>query len=161
MINFTASVYNFYDNGYSTRYGENGTASVSKINSYINDVSMQFLKIFGVEITAPTATYYNSAIDTCKGTVNSSNINKLCTHTNPHTILFNSTNSVSNHFNNNTSPAGSNVISKVYWSGHRIQTYPSVSEYNRCYSSGNSIYMLELSSSSDRDEILKAYLCMN
>ena len=150
-IQYSATIYNYYDKGYYVRYGETETTSASKINSYIDAVSKQYLMLLGLEIVAPTAKYYESAIDTCKATVNSSNINTLCSHTEPHTILFNSTNSVSNHFNNNTSPPGSDIITKAYWSGHRIRTYPNIEEYNRCYSSGASIYMLELSSSSVRD----------
>ncbi|MBO4770234.1 MAG: hypothetical protein J5563_05570, partial [Clostridia bacterium] len=120
--------------------------------------SKQYLKIFGLEITAPAASHYISGIDSCKGTVTSGNIDTLCSHANPHTILFNGVNSVSNHFNSNTSPSGSNVITKAYWSGHCIQTYSGVNEFNRCYSSGTSIYMVEISSSTNRDRDSKGIL---
>ena len=157
-IQYSATVYNFYDKGYCVRYGETESASIGKINSYLDDVAKQYLKLLGLELSAPNAAYYVSAIDACKETVSSSNIDALCTHTNSHTILLNSPNSVSTHFNGNTNPSGSNVITKAYWSGHRIKTYSDVEEYNRCYSSGTSIFMIELSSSSVRDRDSKGIL---
>ena len=116
------------------------------------------MNLLGLDLTVPASTYYSSAIDTCKGTVDAGNIDTLCSHANPHTVLFNGINSVSSHFNGNTSPSGSNVISKAYWSGHCIQTYSGISEYNRCYSSGFSIYMVELSSTLNRDRDSKGIL---
>ena len=62
------------------------------------------------------------------------------------------------HFNGNTSPSGSDVITKAYWTGHSIKTYSNVEEYNRCYSSGASIFMLELSSSNVRERDSKGIL---
>jgi len=158
QIQYSATVYNYYDKGYCVRYGETETTSINKINSYIVAVSKRYLELFGLEIIAPTATYYESAIDTCKGNVNSSNIDTLCTHTNPHTVLFKGFNAIYYHFFKNTLPFGSNVISKAYWSGHCIQSYPNKDEYNRCYSSGSSIYMLNLSSLSNRDQHSKGIL---
>lgn len=155
---YTATVYNFYDKGYFVNYGETESTSISKINSYMLAVSERYLELFGLEITSPTATYYESAIDTCKSTVNSSNVHTLCSHSNPHTILFDTTNSVSSHFNSNTSPSGSNVVTKAYWSGHRIQTFADKDEYNRCYSSGTSIFMVKLSSSLVRNRNSKGIL---
>lgn len=158
MLRYGASVYNYFDNGYSVRYGESEATSVGKINSYIDAVSKQYLKIFGLEITAPSAIYYHSAIDACKGTVTNSNIDTLCSHPDPHTVLFGNSNSISNHFSNNTSPSGSEVISKAYWSGHCIRTNSSTDESNRCYSSGTSVYMLEISSSIFRNRDSKGIL---
>lgn len=169
---YSASVYMFYDKGYYVRYGETEATARANLNSYINTIANRYYELLGLRITTNGATYYNSAIDSCKSNVSSCgttgtncghngtscNINALCSHLNPHTILFNSTNSVSNHFNNNTSPAGSNTVTKAYWSGHRIKTYSNVEEYNRCYSSGTSIYMLELSTASNRTQNSKGIL---
>ncbi len=148
---YSATVYNFFDYGYCVRYGESETVSANKIDLYINSVSEQYINLLSLDLAIPAVTYYSSAIDTCKGTVDAGNIDTLCSHANPHTILFDGINSVSSHFIGNTSPSGNNVISKAYWSGHRIQTYSGISEYNRCYSSGSSIYMVEISSSLDRN----------
>lgn len=169
---YSASIYMFYDKGYYVRYGESEVTARANLNGYLNTIADRYYELLGLQITTNGATYYNSAIDSCKGNVfscgttgtncghdsSSCNINVLCSHSSPHTILFNSTNSVSNHFNNNTSPVGSNIITKAYWSGHRIKTYPNVEEYNRCYSSGTSIYMLELSTASNRDQNSKGIL---
>ncbi len=169
---YSATIYMFYDKGYYTRYGESEEIAKSKLNGYINTVSNRYYDLLGLKITTNGAVYYSSGIDTCKGVVSSCgtmgtgcghnstscNINALCTHSNPHTILFNRSglpenpNCLSTHFNNNTSPTGNNIVTKAYWSGHKIQTYANLStEFNRCYSSGSSIYMLELSSSSVRE----------
>ncbi len=169
---YSAAVYMFYDKGYYVRYGESEATARANLNSYLNTIANRYYELLGLQITTNGATYYNSAIDSCKNNVlscgitgtdcghdnSSCNINVLCSHSNPHTILFNSTNSVSNHFTNNTSPAGSSIVTKAFWSGHRIKTYPNVEEYNRCYSSGTSIYMLELSTASNRDQNSKGIL---
>lgn len=169
---YSASVYMLYDKGYYVRYGESAAAAQANLNSYINAIANRYYELLGLQISTNGATYYNSAIDSCKNNVSSCgttgtgcghngsscNINALCSHLNPHTILFNSTNSVSSHFNNNTVPAGSNTVTKAYWSGHRIKTYTNAEEYNRCYSSGTSIYMLELSTASNRAQHSKGIL---
>ena len=157
-IQFSATVYNFYDKGYFIGYSESEATSVNKINSYMDAVAERYLELFGLEITIPSAEYYESAIDTCKETVNSSNIDTLCSHTDPHTILFYTTNSVDIHFNANTLPSESNIITKAYWTCHRIKTTSDTEEYNRCYSYGRCIYMLELSSILFRERDSKGLL---
>jgi len=154
---FLFTVYNFYDKGYCTRYGETDAISINKIGSYVEAVANRYLELLGLRVITPSVSYYQSAIDSCKGVVSSDNIDLLCLHEDPHTILFNGPNSISTHFNN-TYSLGSNVVTKVYWSCHEIQTNPDLDEYNRSYSSGRNIYLVSIFSSLERDLYSKGVL---
>lgn len=159
-IQYVATVYNFYDKGYFVRYGESELTSISKIDSYMEEVSKQYLKWFGLTITAPTASYFESAIDICKEEVNSDNIDILCSHENPHTVAIdlNSADSAFAYFDDYTSPFGNDIITKVYWTGHRIQSSLGQEEYNRSFSYYWGVFMLELSSTYYRDRDSKGIL---
>ena len=143
-IEYFAHVYNYYDLGYAVRYGETEAVSASKIHSYNEAVAEQYVKLMGLSIMPSTPQYYQSPIDICKGTVDSSNIDTLCSHGG--TIHTNRSSVVSN-FNNTHS--GNNVITNILWSCHRIVSTATNGDinYNRSCSSGTGIFLIEISTS--------------
>ena len=161
---YAATVNNFFDNGYTVRYhGNSGTQAMSRtaINGYINDVAARYLAIFDLRIDPNTATYFSSAIDTCKGTTVSCggatnswncghnnatcNINRLCTHTG---TKCTERNNVTSNFNR----TGSNIITNVLWSGHHVTSINSdgTTSHNRSLSNGSKVLVLNLTSATNR-----------
>ncbi|GHU53787.1 hypothetical protein FACS1894132_06980 [Clostridia bacterium] len=144
VAEYFAVVNNYFDKGYYVNYGETSVASIAKLNSYMDTISARYLTLLGVQISRSNATYYNSIIDTCKnGNVISSNLDTLCSHAENHTGLE----QVKSAFEDFTTPRNS-ITRKVYWTGHRVTTPTSD---NRSYCFANDFYMLEKSSSVDRD----------
>jgi hypothetical protein len=143
------TVNNYFDDGYVvnyygrspfTREGARDAARVD-INNYMKDVAAQYLEHFNIVVSERTllggssqgAEYYRSAIDVCKGTVTTSNIDSLCTKPNPCTYIHVDDRSVGNNreLMDNTLIAdfinsrpltmrGSNTHKNVLWSAHRI-----------------------------------------
>jgi len=152
---YYAQVYSHFDDGYSVYYGETRTDSINRLNGYLSEIAARYYALFGLTILFDGASYYNSPIDVCKGTVTSSNINTLCTHSGTiHTERSNVISSFNSHF------SGSNTITNVLWSDHRITSTATngTINYNRSCSSGTSIIMIERSSTSVRDRDSKSVL---
>lgn len=147
---YAATVNNYYDMGYPVRYNESESISKSIINGYLDDVNDRYLEILGLSLSNNGTQYFNSIADTCKGTVTSSNINTLCAHSANHTAAMNIAYDFITYYQ------GTNVLTNVYWTGHRVTD--SIGN-NRSFSWGtNGIYMLELCSSSNREYNSKSVL---
>ncbi len=147
LYEYTAIVNNYFDNGYSVYYNESTNNSITKINSYLKSVTGRYCELLSLYIVIESPTYYNSPIDVCKGTVSSSNIDMLCTHSGTeHTLRGN----VISNFNN--THQGSNISTNVFWTCHKIKSTATNGDtnYNRSCSSGTSVFMLERSTSSNR-----------
>lgn len=139
---YQATVNNYYDMGYPVRYGETETVSQSVLNGYMNDLNKRYMEIFGLNIINNGAEYYNSIVDTCKGTVTDYNIDSICLHTADHTDADNIAYDFYTHY------AGSDLLTNIYWTGHKVTSDIGI---NRSFSLGTSgIYMLELCSASNR-----------
>ena len=141
-IQYHASVFNYYDTGYPIRYGESATVASSKIESYVDAVANQYLKIFGLELTIANATYYQSPIDICKGTVSSSNIDDICSHDG---IVHSERSNVITDFY--ASHIGDSTTTNVLWSCHKISSTATNGEtnYNRSCSYKHCIFLIEIS----------------
>lgn len=142
-IQYEANVFNYYDMGYPIRYGESTSVASNKIDSYIDSVALQYLRLFGLELTTNTATYYQSPIDICKGTVNSSNIDTMCSHGG---VSHSERSNVILDFN--TTYVGDSKTTYVLWSCHKIVSTATNGDpnYNRSCSSGTGIFLIEISS---------------
>ncbi len=148
-IQYNSNVFNYYDMGYPVRYGESSSIASSKIDSYVDMVAKQYMRLFGLELTPSNATYYQSPIDICKGSVNSNNIDATCSHTG---VIHSERNNVISDFN--TYHIGDSTTTYVLWSGHKIISTATNGElnYNRSCSSGTGIFMIEISTSNrERD----------
>ncbi len=150
---YKATVNNYYDAGYFVYYDESQATSQANINNYIKAIANRYMQLFDLELSYNGASRLYTTIDNCK--VNTyENLDRLCPHAEKHTVLFNrsgeSYKALSNFFNSNVSPAGSSTLTNAYWSGHKIQTYANLEEFNRSYSSGSSIYILERSKADNR-----------
>jgi len=145
-INYTATVKNYYDSGYFIRYSESEATSRSSINSYTSTVSQVYLKTLGLLINSNTPQYYNSPVDQCKGTVTSTNIDTLCSHSG---IIHTDRSNVISSFN--SSCTGNNITTNILWTCHKIKSIASNEHvnYNRSCSSGYCVYVLEISSAND------------
>ena len=152
---YFANVDNYFDNGYSVRYGETNNASQAILNGYMEAISDRYRELLGLDFIYST-NYYNSGVDQCKGTVTSSNIDSLCGHTSNHTGYQ----SVKSSFTSDSS--ASNTLTAAYWTGHKIDTTGMAggytTSYNRSFSSGFRIYMLELCNSTNREYNSKSVL---
>lgn len=142
-----ATVYNYYDNGYSVRYNETNNQSQQNIDSYMDTIASRYLDLLDFVILHPEVSYYNSPIDVCKGTVNSGNINTTCSHSG---TIHTERDSIISSFKS-TYPKIEDSTN-IYWTGHRVTstaTNGSVN-FNRSCSTGHAIIMLEISSESIR-----------
>jgi len=128
---FTASVNNYYDHGYHVRYGEIENSAKAKINGYTDEISARFLQTVGLRLLRNDATYFNSAIDQCKGTVTACsncianvnghtsadcNINLLCSHEGDKCT---DSSSMHEDFRSNVG-SGSDTVTNTFWTGHRV-----------------------------------------
>ena len=153
-IQYIANVFNYYDMGYPIRYGESTSVASSKINSYIDMVGRQYLRLFGLELTPFNATYYQSPLDLCKGTVTSNNIDNLCSHGG---VVHSERSNVISDFN--SSHVGDSKTTYVLWSCHKITSTATsgVVNYNRSCSSGTGIFLISINTT-DRDQKSQAVL---
>ena len=159
---FTATVHNYYDHGYHVRYGELENAGKVQINSYTDEVSARFLQTVGLRVLRNEPTYFNSALDQCKGTVTACadcvanvnnhtsencNINLLCSHSGDKCT---DSSVMRENFLSNVS-GSSNTVTTTFWTGHRIISVndKNETEENRSFSYDFSIFPLGISSSRD------------
>ncbi|WP_303804440.1 DNRLRE domain-containing protein [Ruminococcus flavefaciens] len=152
---YYAQVYSYFDDGYSVYYGESRVDSVNRLNGYLSEISKRYYDLLGLTVLFDGASYYNSPIDICKGTVTSSNIDTLCNHAGTiHTDRPEVISSFSSSF------LGSNTITNILWSDHRIKSIATngTINYNRSCSSGTSIIMIERSGTNVRDRDSKGVL---
>ncbi len=159
---YTMTVNNYYDHGYHVRYGESEATSRGKINSFTETISLRYMEIFGLYLVQNNATYFNSALDACKGTVTSCttgihadnecnetgcNIAKMCTHGTIHTDRDN----VASNFHGSYMGNCSTVY--ALWTNHRIKSITGGNDfYNRscAYPTLYTIFMLENSTAANR-----------
>ncbi len=141
-LNYRAYVNNYYDNGFLVYHGLSSTEAKSLIKEHFENVSSVYFNLLGLNLLYDSsnnkkAVYYESPIDECKGTVTTSNINTLCTHSTPCTDRGN----VITAFNPDS---GNNLTTNIYWTGHRIKSTATngTTDYNRSCSYYTRIYML-------------------
>ena len=153
---------NWFDSGYSVGNSESSTTSKNKINNYLQAVSNRYLQLFDLEVTYNTQSF-QSSLDSCKGTVTSSNLLSDCIHsTLRHDFALNkSGENYSTIYSNFTSfVQGSNVKTQAYWTQHRTYRNSDMSSgsTNRSFSSGNYVFLLNRFSSNNRDLYSKGVL---
>ena len=110
------------------------------INACMEEVCEQYYKLFKLRILYDSAEYYKSAIDTCKGTTSSANIDTLCSHSgDSHTQLENVL------LNFESDYPGSNIHSNILWSCHLINTpaFEGDTTTNRSHARRNIVLMLD------------------
>lgn len=113
---YNATVNCYFDDGCSIYYGETQTESQSNIASYLNAVAARYSELFHLNLTLSAPQHINSAIDLCKGSVSSGNIDQLCACGANHTDLETAA------ANFQASYGGSRTVTNILWSGHRITT---------------------------------------
>ncbi len=104
--------------------------------------------MFGTLTPKRNTTRKNAKALNQKGTVYSSNIDTLCEHSGSiHTERINVISSFKNSF------SGSNTITNILWSCHLITSTATngTINHNRSCSSGQAVFMLEQSESTDRE----------
>lgn len=131
---YTATVNVYYDKGYCARYNESETVAAENINEYTRKVCERYLQELGLLIEFSSAVYFKTAIDECKGDVTGANIDSMCSCGSNHT---NADSMVSNF---EGSFIGSNTITNVLWTGHRIALENG--DYNRSFSFNHCVYMI-------------------
>lgn len=144
---FNLTVNSYYDNGYSVRYGETNSQSVAKIEGYMSAISNRYNELLNLTVYTNSPTYYSSPIDICKGTVTSSNINTLCSHSGTiHTDRSEVISDFKNHY------IGNNITTNLLWSNHKIKSVATngTVNYNRSVSSGYCIFVINNFSTSSR-----------
>ncbi len=144
---YYATINSYYDNGYSVRYGESSATSSSNIKEYSDTIASRYFDLLGFSLTVNTPTYYNSAIDKCKGTVTTSNIDTICTHSGTiHTNRSSVIADFSAHY------PGNDKTTSIFWSGHKILSTATNGnpDVNRSCSNGNCIFLIEISSEASR-----------
>lgn len=148
VYEYTSTVNNYFDKGYMIRYSETEESAREKINGYSRAVAEVYLREIGLLLMLNDAQYYHSAVDECKGTVTSDNIDDLCQHSAAHTERRNMIDSfISDH-------SGSTTLTTILWSGHKISSTASSGtiNYNRSCSYGNSVFIIKLLSDNVRTE---------
>ena len=141
---YYAYVINHYDMGFVARYGGSSSVVASKIDTYMDAVAERFLELLDLVLISSNATYYQSPLDICKGTVSSSNIDNLCSHDG---VIHSERSNVISDFN--ATHIGDSITTHVLWSGHKITSQAPSGEtnYNRSCSSGTGVFLLEISTS--------------
>ena len=151
---YYAYVINHYDMGFVARYGGSSSVVASKIDTYMDAVAERFLELLDLVLISSNATYYQSPLDICKGTVSSSNIDNLCSHDG---VIHSERSNVISDFN--ATHIGDSITTHVLWSGHKITSQAPSGEtnYNRSCSSGTGVFLLEIRTS-NIDQILQSVL---
>lgn len=158
---FIINVNSYYDKGYVVRYNNGfsnsySTLSKNKIVDYTQAVCDRLESMFGFTMVINTPQLIESSIDSCKGTVTTSNINSLCLHNDPHTVCYGrefanssltqNNNSLYKFFNSHASAGAMNL--NVLWSGHRMLHIEGLSGENRssfCSRYGyNNIFLINI-----------------
>ena len=138
---YKATVNNYFDKGFPVYYSETMSTSQDNINGYLNSVRNRYRSLLGLYIIRNDATYFPSPIDSCKGTVSSSNINTLCAHADDHTD--------STKYRSEFKYSHQNKrVTNILWTGHKVTAGIG---NNRSYSVGRQIMMLNRPSSSNRE----------
>lgn len=140
VATYFAQVYNYFDDGYSVYHYEHFETSRELVDGYMAAVAERYLELLGLSIMYDSANYYWSPIDACKGTVTIENIDALCTHSGTiHTERENVITDFKDSF------PGSNTITSVLWSCHRITSTATNGnlDLNRSCSVENVILMLD------------------
>lgn len=143
---FFAEVFLFYDIGYPVFFNESVSDSEAAINFYMQAVADRFQELVGLDITVHNASYFESALDTCKGTVTSDNINAVCTHAADHDARDSVIADFTSHFTE------SSTRTYVFWSGHQIESVASSGaiDLNRSCSTGAFVFLLRRTSTVSR-----------
>ena len=156
---YEAELVNYFDKGYYKGYGESQSSSINSIDSYSDAVAQRYKDLFGLNLSFESAEYYPSQLDTCKGTVTTSNVSSPCVHTlSRHDFLFKRSGDtytpISTHFKNYVSSngtPGSYKLANAYWSNHSTYYYSDLTDHNRsCNYSSFYLYIYGLFSNSER-----------
>ena len=108
---YSFSIVHYYDQGYNVRF----TNTPENIDSYQDLCSIVLLKLFGVAIDT-TINSYTSCADLCTGTPTTLSHTSIdCNHTDDHKTRTAIHDDGVAQFN-----AGTDVITKVMWSGHSL-----------------------------------------
>ena len=153
---YKATVNNYYDLGYHMFYYNDKipkSNSADDIDSYMKAVAERYDELFGLKITKNKAKYFESAIDTCKGTVTKDNIDNFCTHPDPHTTLYNwpfltsswpNPNTVYVDFSKRVPTKGDNKTTNVLWSCHGVKEFDGNERMaDRSFSLKTSVHMID------------------
>ena len=154
---FHAEVECVFDEGYCVRYGETRESAAKSINGYMAVVAKRMEELFGLQIEYFPATYYQSSIDICKGTVTEKNIDASCTHSNEdtekHTDCYQLLEALKKDFPNVKNRT------HVLWSGHALTTLGKDEDGNEVVLKGNrsmfdddSIILVGIASTEDREK---------
>ena len=144
-VYFYATVNHYFDEGYSVRYSESASDSISKIREYSSAVTERYMQLLGLAIITNTVQYYQTVVDSCKQTVTNANIDTMCSHPIDHANM----NTIELDFA--LSHPGNQTTTNILWTGHKVYyTMYGTDQYNRSYSVGTHVYMLELCSSTNR-----------
>lgn len=150
---YYATVNNFFDNGFLFMLNQGVSPAATKINGYTDVVAARYLELFDLEIARNDAECFCSIIDSCKGVDHPEHLREYCNHEgNQHSVLYKSSSDsaddnyaiLSENFNIVTPTVGSNVLTKVYWTAHKIKKFYNSSEvYNRANSYIYNVYMID------------------
>ncbi|MBQ8523235.1 MAG: S-layer homology domain-containing protein [Clostridia bacterium] len=150
---YYATVNNYFDGGLLVMLNQGISPTSTQINGYMDEVAARYLELFDLEISRNNAEYFCSIIDSCKGVDHPERLREYCNHEgNQHSVLFKYSDDpaddnyavLSENFNTVTSPAGSNVLTKVYWTAHKVKRfYDSSEECIRARSYLYNVYMID------------------
>lgn len=144
LVEYTAVVNNYYDEGYLVRYGLTDAQAKKIIRDFNIEVAVRYLQLFGLSIQINPVNTYTSCADTCKGIVTTANVGARCTHEN---AIHSQRSTLISEFN--STHAGSETVTNILWSGHYIESVTGGYTYaNRSCSSSTSIFMLTLDTGS-------------
>lgn len=150
---FTATVNNYYDNGYRVRYdGTGSNAPNNKIASYQTWVNSKYSSIFGLNITNNTPTLINSNVDLCKIsrgiTIDEDTIEWPCVGKNiGHDPKCNQKTEMYNDFIGRF--PGNDLKVNVLWSGHILDENRSFCSW---YAGINGIMIIDNRKEANREE---------
>ena len=137
---YVSKINSYFDSGFTVFYGYTSEESIEMINACMEEVCEKYYELFKLRILYDSAEYYKSAIDTCKGTTSSANIDTLCSHSgDSHTQLENVL------LNFESDYPGSNIHSNILWSCHLINTpaFEGDTTTNRSHARRNIVLMFD------------------
>ena len=120
---YTYTISHYYDQGYNVRFSN----AFNKIRSYQEVCSDIFLEVFSLGVTSYIY-FYSSCADDCKGVVNATNLTNSCGHVPTHLTTSAIRNDLISQCGN-----GTNVHSRVAWSGHLLNNNPSSNSSSSSY----------------------------
>lgn len=134
---YAAFVNNYYDYGFTVRYGITESQAKTRIYNYTEEVANRYEEIFNLRLYHNASPeYFNSLVDQCKGTVTTENIGVLCEHEE-----HKSATNVCGNFLDTRLNRDQKTITNAYWTGHSFgdgYNDRSFSWYDMIFMSGQS-----------------------